>query len=178
MEEELLYAASRPSTYPIPTIKEVENEAIHNSHKVIKEEEIEAILNFTLRVEGDMLDEPHPKKMKVQLRGDTSKNEVTCSTLKELLSEHNIIVDMGQLDEIPSVHSPFHRLQTDLFMYHKQFFKQKIVTGVVATSHADNSQDESDESDVEGLPKNTYVYTVGRGLRDEKLQEGSQSAYS
>ena len=90
-----------------------------------------------------------------------------CSTLKELLSEHNIIVDMGQLDEIPSVHSPFHRSQTDLFMYHKQFFKQKIVTGVVATSHADDSQDESDESDVEGLPTNTYVYTVA---------EGSQSA--
>ena len=91
--------------------------------------------------------------MKVQLRGETAKNEVTCATLQELLSEHDIIVDMGQLDETPSAHSPFHRSQTDLFMYHKEFFKQKIVTGVVATSssHGDNSQDEGDESDVEDL---------------------------
>ena len=68
-----------------------------------------------------MLDEPHP----IQLRGETSKNEVTCATLQELLFEHNIVVDMGQLDETPFAHSPFHRSQMDLFMYHKQFLSKK-----------------------------------------------------
>ena len=119
------YAASKPSTYPIPTVKEVKiDEAIHNSPKIIKEEDIEAILDFNLRIEGGVFNEPHPKRMKVQLRGETAKNEVTCATLQELLSEHDIVVDMGQLDETPSAHSPFHRSQTDLFMYHKEFFKQ------------------------------------------------------
>ena len=70
-----------------------------------------------------------------------------CTSLKQMFAQHNIEVDMGQLEETPCAYSPFYRSRSDLFFYHKDFYKQNIVTSVVASGVTDEGDYDRDDSE-------------------------------
>ena len=79
----------------------------------------------------------------MQLGGKVSKNELACNTLKELLKSKDMIVDTGLLDETPPMYSPFCRSKTDLFMYHKKYYKRGVVTSATCMAELDEGEDDS-----------------------------------
>ena len=132
----MTYAASKPSTYPIPRIVKV-NMQLTNA-VVIDKKELDVIFDFELGISSA---EPHAKRRK---ENEVSKNEVTCATLKDMLSSKGISVNQGALDESPSLYSPFHRSKTDLYMYHEHFYKRQVINSMVAST-----DEEEDEDDME-----------------------------
>ena len=141
----LTYAASKPSTYPIPPVTPVSNNRLTNN-EVIDKEELKVMLDFEVGINTTSdSEEPHAKRRKVILQHEVSKNEVTFTMLKDMLLSKQILVDTGSLDETPSLYSPFCRSQTDLFMYHQQYYKQKVIKSVVVSTEDDEHEDEHED---------------------------------
>lgn len=148
----LTYAASKPSSYPIPPVTKVNGQL--TSDEVIDKDELKVILDFKVDIETTS-EEPSAKRRKLKLKNEVSKNEVTITTLKQMLLSKKILVDTGLLDETPSLYSPFYRSQTDLFMYHEQYYKQKVIKSVVASGSEDSTED-----GMEGEDETTSFYTT------------------
>ena len=143
------YAASSTSSYPIPPIKNVQKSLFDaTTTSMISDTDLQHVLDFTVETQLTEAIPPATKRVKIQLQDETSKNEVMCYSLQQILQKVDvrIQVDRGQMDEVPSPYSPFHRSRSDLFMYHKDFYKKKMITSVVAS----NGKEDDDDDDSDG----------------------------
>ena len=107
-EPSLTYAASKPSTYPIPTITPVPDRHL-TSKEVIDKKELMVILDFEVDIDTTLDESRAAKRRKLTLKHEVSKNEVTSAKLKEMLMSKKVLVDTDTLDEAPSLYSPFCR---------------------------------------------------------------------
>ena len=105
-KQKVTYAASKTSSYHTPKVnKALEGLAVT---EVLDKEQLEELFSFTVQVGvEEPREKPSRKRLKVQLGGEVSKNELACNTLKELLKSKDMIVDTGLLDETPPMYSPF-----------------------------------------------------------------------
>lgn len=134
-KQKVTYAASKTSSYHTPKVnKALEGLAV--TEVTLDKEQLEDLFSFTVQV-GVGVEEPSRKRLKVQLGGEVSKNELACNSLRELLKSKDMIVDTGLLDETPPTYSPFCRSKTDLFMYHKTYFKHGVVTSATCMTEHD-----------------------------------------
>ena len=140
----ITFAASNTATYPTPAIEQVEYSLSDDARNLISEDDLLAVLDFNLCVEKGS-PEPPSKKIRIHLHSEDSKNEVMCSSLQQLCATLNLEISAGQLEQLPSQYSPFHRSQSDLFIYHKEFYKRKMVTSLVAIG-SDNRDDNGDDN--------------------------------
>ena len=69
-------------------------------------------------------------QLQSKLSVEVSKNELLCTTLREILNVPELVVGSGILDHTPPLHSPFKRSQMDMYIYHKDYYKQQGIVSV------------------------------------------------
>lgn len=135
------YTACRPNQYEIPGNRTF----IHreNFNKYI-------LFDFTVHKDVKSDGEPSAKRMKVQLLGKLSKNQLLCTTRKK----HYIHIWTGNRfrNSWGYAYTTFvQSSKADLYIYHKQYFKQGTVN-VACMANKNNDEDkESDHDDCESL---------------------------
>ena len=86
------------------------------SKEYLTEEMLNKVLTFTVDLAPMGEEGPIAKKIKVELRGEPSKNELFATSLREILNVKKLVIDTGNIDETPPIYSPFNRSSSDLFM--------------------------------------------------------------
>lgn len=83
------------------------------SKTTISKESIDSLFEFTVHMNVEDDEEgtatPSAKCVKLQLSGETARNEVTCKGLREMMPKEEIVVDYGILDDTPPTYLPFNR---------------------------------------------------------------------
>ena len=174
MRQEVKYAASRPALYQTPRVKK-SNEHLVSAKTFISSEKLNRLFNFSVHVEEEINDDKGPsvKRMKVELSAEPYKNEVLATTLYEVLDVEGLVIDMGSIDETPPVYSPFNRSSTDLYMYHKSYCKQGIITSAACLA-----SDSSDGQEKEGEEEEEVIMTCSGVLEMKNRGKVTKQLYA
>ena len=183
VKQEVKYAASRPSLYQTPRVTKCSDPLVP-SKTFISEEKLNRLFTFTVHMAIEE-EGPSAKRMKVELSAEPSRNELFAISLRELLDVKELVIDTGNIDETPPVYSPFNRSSSDLYMYHKEYYKQGMITSVACVA-SDSSDEERDEeltmtcSGVLEMKSNgkatkqlcAYMLHIGSQITVKALKEG------
>ena len=80
------------------------------------------------------------KKMKVELYGE----RIVCNYAMRTGSQHELVIDTGNIDETPPVYLPFHRSTSDVHMYHQEYCTQGIIKTVAIGCEGSNEVQEEE----------------------------------
>ena len=150
VKQEVQYAASKPNLYQIPNVKKADEQLVVPAKPFVSQEKLNTLFNFTVHMDmEDNNDEgPSAKRIKIELSGETSKNQVFCTTLRKMVNLEELIIDSGFVDETPPVYSPFRRSTADLYMYHKKYYKQGVANVACIASETQDDVYGNEEEDV------------------------------
>ena len=183
VKQEVHYTASKVNLYQTPNIKKAHEELAEPAKLYVSREKLNTLFNFTVHMEvGDDSDDdnegPSAKKMKIELSGEVSKNQVFCPSLRKMIKLDELVINTGLVDETPPVYSPFCRSTTDLYMYHEQYYKQGIANVACIASNTediDDAYDNDEEDSNTGGDDDDDERYVQWGLGDEKQRQGYQT---
>ena len=105
IKQEVKYAASKMNLHTTPSVIKADKPLSFFKNMVISKENMNHLFDFTVHkdMQSDNKDggEPAAKRMRVQLSGEVSKNELLCTTLREILNVPELVVGSGILDDTP-----------------------------------------------------------------------------
>ena len=141
LKQDVKYAASRTNLYQTPTVKRAAT-ALVVKEQYISRDYLNTLFDFTVHMDlEDNVDTSSAKRMKIELSGEPSKNELFCTMLRKIVKVKELVIDTGYIDgDTPPLYSPYHPSKTDLYMYQEHFKR-----GVVACIGNDRCDDEDED---------------------------------
>ena len=154
VKQEVQYATSKPNLYQTPNVKKADEQLVVPAKPFVSQVKLNTLFNFTVHMDmEDNNDEgpsegPSAKRIKIELSGETSKNQIFCTTLRKMVNLEELIIDSGFVDETPPVYSPFRRSTADLYMYHEKYYKQGVANVACIASDTQDDVYGNEEEDV------------------------------
>ena len=146
VKKKVQYAASKPKDYPTPNVI-ICDEQLVPSKTYITEEKVNRLFTFTFQMAMEEEEGPSTKRMKIELHTEPSKNEVFVASLCKILDTKELVINTGNIDDTPSLYSPVNRSRTDLYMYHKDYYKQGMTVACVTRDSSDEEESDSNEEE-------------------------------
>ena len=69
------------------------------------------------------------------------------ASLCKFLDTKELVINTGNIDDTPSLYSSFNRSRTDLYIYHKDYYKQGMTVACVTRDSSDEGESDSDEEE-------------------------------
>ena len=80
----------------------------------------------------------------MELCGEPSKNELYVISLRKVLDAKELVINTGNIDETPPTYSLFNCSSSDLYKYHEEYYKQRMITSAACVT-SDSSEDRDEE---------------------------------